>query len=131
MICATAMTLAQGPRRDGKWEVTMEMDMPGMPMKMPPVVTTQCVTKEDVDDPQKALPKGPAGRGNDNCKVSDYKMEGNKVTWTMKCEGKQPMSGSGEMVYGDEKYTGAIKMDMNGSTMTMKYAGKRVGDCQK
>src|SRR5436190_10225406 len=99
-LAASIAILAQGPRRDGKWEVTTEMEMAGMPMKMPPMVTTQCITKEDADDPQKAIPKG-RGRGGEEptCKMEDYKIEGNKVTYTMKCEGAQPMTIMGEMVY--------------------------------
>lgn len=120
--------LAQGPRRDGRWEVKMEMEMPGMPMKMPPMTTSQCVTKEQAADPQKTVPQ--VGRGQQsNCKVSDYKVTGNKVTWTMKCEGDQAMSGTGEITYGENSYDGVMKMDRQGQVMTMKYSGKRLGDC--
>lgn len=129
-IGLTVSVLAQGPRRDGKWEVTMEMDMPGMPMKMPPQVMTQCVTKEQANDPLKAFPQG-RGRGGDNsnCKVTDQKIEANKVSWKMACEGQMPMTGTGEMTYGENSYTGTVTMDMGGRGMTMKYAGKRVGEC--
>ena len=91
--------LAQGPRRDGNWEVTMTMEMAGMPqgMSMPPIKTTQCITPEEAKDPAKSVPQRPAGRGGaanpDDCKVSDYKQDGNKVSWAMKCEGAQPMAG--------------------------------------
>jgi len=123
-------TSAQGPRRDGRWEVKMEMEMPGMPMKMPPTTTTQCVTKEEADDPQRAVPQ--AGRGaRKDCKVSDYKVAGSKVTWSMKCEGPEAMSGTGEITYGENTYEGVMKMDRQGQVMTMKYSGKRLGDCTK
>jgi hypothetical protein len=129
----SAVVLAQVPRRDGKWEVTTEMDMPGMPMKMPPMVATQCVTKEEADDPQKAVPKGGGGRGDDSkCKVSDYKVAGNKVTWTVKCEGEQAMTAKGEIEYTEDTYKGTQTMDMGGrGTMTMKMSAKRLGDCTK
>ena len=52
VVLATAVTaLAQSPMRPGRWEVSMEMEMPGMPMKMPAMKTTQCVTPEQVKDP--------------------------------------------------------------------------------
>ena len=35
------IALAQGPRRDGEWEVKMVMDMPGLPAGMPPMTTKQ------------------------------------------------------------------------------------------
>jgi hypothetical protein len=118
----------------------MEMEMPGMPqgMSMPPFKSTQCITREEAGDPNKMIPQRPAGRGGANpndCTVSDYKVDGNKVSWSMKCEGAQPMSGTGEFVYGTDSYTGTMKMDMarGGQPMavTMKYTGKRLGDCVK
>ena len=121
--------LAQSPRRDGRWEVKTEMEMPGMPMKMPPMTTTQCITKEQAEDPQRSVPQG-RGAPN-NCKVFDYKVAGNKVTWSMKCEGPEAMSGTGEITYGENTYDGVMKMERQGQTMMMKYAGKRLGDCPK
>ena len=127
-----AIALAQGPRRDGEWEVKMEMDMPGLPAGIPPMTTKQCITPSDAGDPQKALP--PQGRGGNpgNCKISDYKIEGNTVSWSMACEGRQPMTGKGQFTYEQNAYTGTITMDMQGrGTMTTKYTGKRLGDCTK
>jgi hypothetical protein len=127
VVGLSVSAMAQGPQRDGRWEVRMEMEMPGMPMKMPPMTTTQCVTKEQADDPQRSVPQG---RGNqNNCKVSDYKVSGNTVTWSMKCEGPEAMSGTGEITYGQNTYEGTMKMTREGQTMTMKYSGKRLGDC--
>jgi len=122
---------AQGPRRDGLWEVKTEMQMENMPMAMPPTTSQQCITPADANDPSKTTPqRGRGGRGASDCKVSDYKIDGNKVTWTMKCEGAQPMTGNGELVYAADSYTGTMKMDMAGrGSMTMKYTGKRLGDC--
>ena len=117
---------AQTPRKDGNWEVTMQVEVEGMPA-MPAKTMTQCVSKEDVADPQKPL----LGRASGNCTVSDHKVEGNKVSWSMKCEPPEAMTGTGEIVYGDDAYTGSLKIVREGRTITMKYAGKRLGDCTK
>ena len=133
LAALAASVFAQGPRRDGNWEVKMEMSMPGM--TMPAITTTQCITKEDALDPQKALQQAPSGRGgrggDQNCKVSDYKVEGSKVTYAMTCDGPEKMSGSGEFVYAGETYTGTMTVNVAGRGMTMKYSGKRLGDCTK
>src|SRR5262245_53966925 len=133
-IYAAAFAQGPGPRRDGKWEVTIEMDVPGMPMQMQPVTTTHCVTKEQANDPRKMIPssgRGGRGRSNDNCKMTDQKFEGNKATWSMSCP-DQGMNGSGEFTYTQDAYVGTVKMDMTGrGTMTMKYTGKRLGDCDQ
>ncbi len=132
----SAAVFAQAPRRDGKWEVKMEMSMPGM--QMPATTTTQCVTPADAADPMKSVPQAPAGRGGragapPSCKMSDYKVDGNKVTYTMTCDAPQAMTMTGVMVYGADNYDGTVtvNMDRGGQpmAMTMKYTGKRLGDC--
>ena len=118
---------AQNPMRPGRWEVTVQMEMPNMPMKMPPTKTTQCITAAQLKDPNTAVPTGAA---NPNaCKVSDYKTVGNTVSWKMACSGAEPLTGSGEMTFDGDTYVGLMKMSMSQGEMTMKYAGKRVGDC--
>lgn len=135
---AVAVSAQGGPRRDGNWDVTIEMQMPNMPagMTMPPMKTTQCVTKEEAKDPQKSMPSRPErGGGAQDCKVTDYKESGNKVTWKMVCTGAQPSSGTGEIVYSADSYTGTmvVNAERGGApmAMTMKYVGKRLGDCVK
>lgn len=125
-VALSVSLFAQGPRRDGKWEVKMDMAMAGM--TLPTQTITQCITPKQAADPQSAVP--PAGRGarggGADCKVSDYKVDGGKVTWTMTCP---QMTGSGEFVYAGDTYTGTMKMSTQGQEMTMKYSGKRLGDC--
>ncbi|MGE3519384.1 MAG: DUF3617 domain-containing protein, partial [Vicinamibacterales bacterium] len=131
-------TLAQtGPRRDGNWEVTVEMSMPGMPagMAMPPMKVTQCITPQDAQDPEKLVPRQPQQSNMGDCAMSDYKVDGNKVSWKMACNGRQKMTGTGEFIYTATSYTGTMQMNMEGGNMpgamTMKYSGKRLGDCTK
>jgi len=133
-LSLSGLAQGPGPRRDGNWQVTMEMDMPGMPQKMPPMTLNQCLTKADAEDPTKLAPQG-RGQAPSNCKVSDFKTDGNKVTWSMRCEGDTPMTGTSEFVYTADSYVGTMKMTTGRGgqpmTMTMKYQGKRLGDCTK
>ena len=120
---------AQNPMRPGRWEVTMQMEMPNMPMQMPAQKVTQCVTAEQIKDPGSALPQGP---NNPNaCKVSDHKTSGNTVTWKVACTGPEAMTGSGEMKFEGDTYVGLMKMTTSRGEMTMKYSGKRLGECEK
>lgn len=130
VVCALALPsfAESSPVKPGKWQVTVEMEMPGMAMKMPPTSFTHCVTKEMVDHPESTVPK--AGK-DQNCKVSDYKIEGKTVTWTMSCEGKQPMKGDGKIVYDGDAYDGVMHMKIGDMEMTQKYSGKRLGDCDQ
>ena len=139
--CSVAV-FAQGPRRDGKWEMTIQMEMPGMPAGrgMPPMTVTQCITKEQAADPQKSLPQPPQRGGAQNdCKVSDFKTSGNKMNWTIKCTTPNELDGTGEVVYGDDTLESTMTMNMQmargGQTMpmqmTLKTKGKRLGDCDQ
>src|SRR4029453_7348642 len=55
-------------------------------------------------------------------------MDGNKVNWSVACD---QMTGAGEFVYSADTYTGTMRVKSQGKEMTMKYAGKRLGDCTK
>ena len=121
--------LAAAPNmKPGMWEITMKMDIPGMPSGMPPQVVKQCLTQKDTENPQKVTQAG------ENCQVSNYQMKGNTVSWDMACKGSQQMTGSGTMTFGGDSYTGTTRMSMKGGgqshDMTMQYSGKRVGDCK-
>jgi hypothetical protein len=127
LLCALAVvTVAaqtpKSPQKPGKWQVTLEMDMPGMPMKMKPITSEVCVTEQDLVDPQKNVPNDPKSK----CAVTDYKVKGNTVTWTVNCP-EQQMTGTGEMTYEGDTYTGHMKMTVAGREMTQKYTGKWLG----
>ena len=123
-------TAAQPPRKDGNWEITMQIAVDGAPPTQPPRITTQCITPEEADADRKSLPEGIGVP--DKCSSSDYKAEGNKVSWSFKCDLPNPISGTGEIVYADESsYAGVITFMRHSKTMTISYSGKRLGDCTK
>jgi hypothetical protein len=129
VAAAATVVIGQSPIRPGRWEVTMQMQMPNMPAQMPEMKMTQCVTPEQVKDPANALPRPESGRGGSDCKVSDYKQSGNTVTWKMACTKPQQMTSTGEMTFTDDSYSGTMKNVMPQGEMTMKMSGKRIGDC--
>lgn len=111
--------------KPGKWSISIQMDMPNMPMKMPPMTVERCVTQEQADHPEP-----PKGKNEDDCKISDYKLEGQTLTWTMKCE-KQKMTGTGKMTFAPESYEGESQMTVGDMQMTQKFNGKYLGACDK
>ena len=120
--------------KDGLWEITMKMEMPGMPAGMKPQVVRQCITKKDLEDPRKTAPSGGDPKDN-RCQVTDYKMQGNTASWNMACKGDGAMTGSGTATYSGTSYSGTNKMTMNrggkAQTMTMQYSGRHLGECKK
>jgi Protein of unknown function (DUF3617) len=113
--------------RPGNYETTMEMEMPGG-MKVPPMKNTQCITAADLKDMSKKLLEGE-GTG---CKVSEYKVVENRITFNAVCkEANATMTMAADMTFTTDTYTGIVKAkDDKGMSMTMKSAGKRIGDCK-
>jgi len=105
------------------WESTSQMVMEGMPMSIPPRTVKVCTSRE--------WKKPPPG-GDESCVTSDFKREGNKVTWAMQCGGRMPMQGTGEINFdGSDSYTGAIHATAEGMAVTINLSGKKVGTCDK
>jgi len=122
-LALAATSVAADTMRDGYWELITTMEMPGMPMQIPPTTIKHCYTKEDVKDQKKTIST------DKNCTVTDLKQSGNKVTWKMKCTGKNAGVFSGETVYKGDAYDSTMKMESQGQTMNMKVKAKRLGDC--
>ena len=124
LFSATAFGLDLNP---GKYEITSKVEMPGMPVSVPPTTITQCITKED------PVPKQDE---SSNCKIKNMKQTGNSVSWDMECDQQgQKMTSSGEMSYSGDTFKGTVTAKMGAQagnmTMTMKMTGKRIGGCDK
>ena len=104
------------------WETTSQMNMEGAPISLPATTVKVCSFKEW---------KEPPG-GSDkqrNCKSSNMKVTGNKVTWDVQCTGPA-MTGTGEILrQGTDAYSGAIKFMSQQGNMTIKLTGKKIGGC--
>lgn len=125
-----AAVIAQGGMRPGRWETSIQMEMAGSPVQMPAMKSTRCVTPDQAKDPASLQSDPSGGRGGkSDCKASDQKMSGNTMSWKITCSSPQPMTGTGEMTFGDDSFTGAMKMNMAQGAMAMKMEGKRLGDC--
>jgi hypothetical protein len=109
---------AQAPKGD-LWETTSQMAMAGMPMAMPARTVKVCSAKDW---------KEPPG-GQKNCKNTNMKIVGSKVTWDVACTGPT-MNGHGEITRdGDGAYAGTIAFTSDQGNMTIKLTGKKIGDC--
>ena len=122
-LAIPAASHAADTMREGLWELTTTMDIPGMPMKMAPTKVKHCYTKEEVKDTKSTISR------DKNCKVTDMKQSGNKVSWKMKCTGENPGTFTGETTFKGDSYDSTMKMVTEGQTMNMKVSGKRIGNC--
>ena len=111
--------------QEGKWEITTKMEIPAMPMDMPPMKHTQCLTKKDL------LPQ--SSQGGQECKISQTKISGDTVTWAMQCSGGHggDSKGNGTIAYNGSSMKGTIKMTntQSNTEVTSHLTGNRIGDC--
>jgi hypothetical protein len=129
LTLAATPSLAGSPMNPGQWQVVTKTEMPGMPMAIPDVTNTYCLTEEDM------IPRNEAP-GQD-CETLEYNVSGNKVTWRMVCEGGEGKTDMrGEITYQGNTFKGSAETTVNvpgqgQMTMTNKMTGKRIGDCTK
>lgn len=127
VVCTLAFpAFAGGLAKAGRWQSTIETEMAGMPMKVPPRTIFTCVTKEQAENADKLIPKSGDNRGG--CTYSDVKVDGSTISWKITCE-KSGMTGSGKMTYTGDSYDGAMHMTMQDKDISVKYTGKYMGDC--
>ena len=127
LVASLSTSIAgSGPNmQEGKWEVTTRMEMPGMSISMPEVTSTQCLTKKDF------VPQG--SQQGQECKIIRTKVDGNTVTWTVKCSGQGgEVTGTGKMTYRGSSFKGKIEMTMvqSNTKMISHINGHRIGDCE-
>ena len=121
MLAATAITRGQESKGD-LWETTTQMVMEGVPFKMPANTVKSCAAKEWKEPP------GGSDRSR-NCKSSNMKVMGNKVTWDVQCTGPT-MTGTGEILRdGADAFSGTIKFMSSEGNMTIQLKGRRTGGC--
>jgi len=128
LVTATSVSFAGSELKmqEGMWEITTKMEIPEMPMDMPPMKHTQCLMKKDV------VPQ--SSQAGQECKISQTKITGNTVTWTMQCSGGPggDTKGNGTITYNGNSMNGTIKLTNTQSNMKMTshLTGHRIGDCK-
>jgi len=135
VLMATSVTvLAAAPNfKDGEWGTRYRMEVVGAPFPMPPITVRRstCLTRDNY------IPDN-SQQGQD-CKISDQKVDGNTVSWTMRCKTPQGnIDGHGKITYQGERYSGVMESRMTsaeGAAMPMTYRytmeGERLGACSK
>ena len=131
IFLCSAFAFAGVNLNEGLWEITTKMEMQGMPMQMPARKHTQCLTKENML--KTMVPKEETQE--EACKITDTKISGNTVTWTMKCKGKDAMEMTGKTTYHGDTFEGTMIMISNdpdeGKMKIINHmSGKRIGECK-
>lgn len=114
--------------KEGMWEITSQMEMPGMPMAVPPVIFKKCFTKQSMK-PENIL-------RNNNCTMQKMDVSSNSVSWQMSCQQQgMQMTGTGNIDYQHTSYSGNFVMQMSAANqpsmnMNTKLSGRYIGPCK-
>lgn len=125
VVCFALPAKAEFVAAPGLWETKVTFDMPGM--KMPGQTSRQCVTAEDIEDPEAAFARGQDG----TCTLVGSDIGDSYIRYQMACN-EGTVSVDGEMNFTETAYTGKAVMTMGqpGMTMTTNFSGTRIGDCE-
>ena len=117
-------TVQKGPNmKEGLWEVTIRMEVPGMPVQMPPQTYTQCLTQKE------AVPKRE--EPNQNCKIVKQDIKGDTVSWVVECETREGTAVSdGSITYKGDTMEGIITMKQGDMKATQRLSGRWIGKCE-
>jgi hypothetical protein len=117
---ALACAGASAAGTDELWEISTQMNMPGLPAGMGAQKQLVCTEKGDA---KKAMTQG-----NDKCKVTDFKQSGNSVHVAMSCpDGNAVVDTTYNAAH--TEYKGTMKMTSRQGEMNMTMAGRKVGTC--
>jgi len=114
--------------KEGQYQITSEVEIPGMPSSMPPVTSMQCITQQDF------VPVDP--NNSQDCQITDVQTQGNKVNWTMECTQQgNTMKATGSMTFHGDWFEGITNMKMGpeagNMVITTRMKGKYIGACKK
>lgn len=108
----------------GKWEATVVIEAANATgTQVPPIVVVRCITPAEAADPKPAAPAE-----GDECAITDYKVDGRTVSWTLSCRSRN-LVGRGSITYADETYAGSMELTVGDRVTTHRYSGKRLGEC--
>ncbi len=113
--------------REGKWQTTVQVEMAGVPFKMPPMTYEDCLTQNDV------IPRNE--ESDAHCKLDGPKIKGNTVSWASTCQNEDGTSSrsTGTVTYAGETFTGKIVVEISGDhpvTAENTLSGKYLGPCE-
>jgi hypothetical protein len=129
IVSLTGTTLSSVAAADvnmnpGLWQWTAVMDMPSMPVQLPPASYTTCINQADFVPKDSEL--------GQNCETIDLKTDGDTVSWNITCtQNGTATTSQGDITYYGDRAEGTININSQGMQMRSKTTGERLGPCTK
>lgn len=133
LVCliAAGIPASAGPdMKEGDWEITMTMEMAGMPMKMPPFTHVVCMNKDNM------VPQDPNQPGD--CENVEPRIDGDTVSWKVKCKNESGgnVESHDSITYHGDTFEGVVETTVmepgqGGMHMTNTMKGRYLGPCSQ
>jgi len=129
LACLTAGCSSGPNMKEGRWEISTEFGMKGIPIRMPAISYTQCLDKHHLfprDEKQMAS----------GCEVTEQEIEGDTVKWQVTCDNNTTRTISNGMItYSGVLFSGTIDVTIDGGPVAMNatstVVGKYLGPCEQ
>ena len=143
-MCAQGGLDLKGRMKEGQYETTFKMEIPGLPAGIGGFNNTvrNCVTKEDIEKGKGDMFRDPKnGRKDSSCEMKNMKSSGSTVSYEVDCP-KEGMNSVTTLAFDDNSVKGLTKMKMTGenakdmppgmANMQMQFESKYLGaTCSK
>jgi Protein of unknown function (DUF3617) len=136
-LSAHAQLDLKGKMKEGMYETTVTMNMPGMPNK--PISTKNCVTKEDLEKGKSDV-FGGQNKGQTSCEMKNVKQSSSSASYDVICP-KEGMEMSTQITFAGDSMKGATSTKMTGEmaknippqfqNMKSSFETKYLGACKK
>lgn len=127
LLALPAAALAGSGMQPGLYEYSIRMEMPGLPVAMPPQTFQRCLTQQDLDKGDYA--RNP--REQSDCQISNMKATPANVSYDVACKGEHAARGHYDFAMTRDSMTGTGTITMEGGqTMKQNFSARRLGDCK-
>ena len=130
--CGAMSVLAQTREMPGGlWEIKTKMEIPGLPAEIAEKMGTGRTMKHCIKPGERKWhDQQRNGERAGKCDPVEPKVDGNKISWTLKCEN---MTGEGVLTHnGKDAYTMDMTMNAPQGTMKIHNEGRRIAEtCEK
>jgi hypothetical protein len=121
IVLAAASAWGQASMRPGQYEITVEMQLPGVPGAQK-VTQSDCLSEDEARNFQQIIMEEMGGI--EGCTFSNVVTSGNKITWDTACD---DVTGTSELTVVNDGFTAVTKMRTRGTEVTATTSGKWVG----
>lgn len=117
-----AMSIAAAPAvlLPGRWQISIR---PELPLSAPEMTTEICLSAAETEKLQP-----PRGKPTDDCQVVGGPLQGNVLSYAIKCT-KRDSSTNARFTYNGDRFEGVVEGKVDGRKFRQVYTAIRLGDC--